>query len=51
MPETFVTYEEQRNNFTFDEEIYLRKKQRSCWVKQGCTSAYFLSFEISDTFQ
>ena len=46
MPETFATWEEQINNFTFDE-----KKQRSCWVKQGRTSASFLSFKISDTFQ
>ena len=29
----------------------MKKKQRSCWVRQGRTSAYFLSFKISDTFQ
>ena len=44
MPETFATWEEQLNHFIFDEE-------ESRWVKQGCTSAFFLSYKISDTFQ
>ena len=44
MPETFATWEEQINHFIFDEE-------KSCWVKQGYTSAFFLSYKISDTFQ
>ena len=28
-----------------------KKKARSCWVKKGRTSAYFLGFKISDSFQ
>ena len=54
MPETFVTWEEQINKFTFDEEKVKHvkeKKQVSCCAKQGLTFAWFLSSKISDTFQ
>ena len=53
IPEWIVTWEEHKKNYTWrrKREICLRKKQRSCWVKQGRTSVYFLSFKIFKFFQ